>query len=432
MDLWNDFWSVFVWFFWIYVLMAYFFALFSVIGDIFRDHTLNGWGKALWLIFLIFLPILALLVYVIARGRGMSERSMRSAADARKETDAYIRSVASTSSADEIAKAQSLLESGAISPEEFAALKARAGHARTLAGSLTAASVIDSGFPTTTAAALATLTTGTAPGQHGLVGYSVLDTENDRVVNQLSGWDARLDPRTWQSQPTLFERATEAGYSAVVVGPARYKDSGFSGAVLRGAEYLAGATIADRFARAAEWLRAPGPNGIAYVYVPELDQTGHASGWESPAWTNWLEILDAEIRAFTGGLSKKFGVLVTADHGVVDIPQHAHVLIDEIPGLLDGIRFVAGEPRCLQLHFEPTATEEERAAIVQAWCDSEESRAWIATRDEAIAAANRAIKRSRGAIDLHHTRFSKHSEVLSDAHLDCNKKQTINKLLYQN
>ena len=126
MDLWNSFWSVFVWFFWIYVLMAYFFALFSVIGDIFRDHTLNGWGKALWLIFLIFLPILALLVYVIARGKSMSERSMRSAADARKETDAYIRSVASTSSADEIAKAQSLLESGAISPEEFAALKARA------------------------------------------------------------------------------------------------------------------------------------------------------------------------------------------------------------------------------------------------------------------------------------------------------------------
>ena len=267
-----------------------------------------------------------------------------------------------------------------------AALKARAGHARTLAGSLTAASVIDSGFPTTTAAALATLTTGAAPGQHGLVGYSVLDTANDRVVNQLSGWDARLDPRTWQSQPTLFERATEAGYSAVVVGPARYKDSGFSGAVLRGAEYLAGATIADRFARAAEWLRAPGPNGIAYVYVPELDQTGHASGWESPAWTNWLEILDAEIRAFTGGLSKKFGVLVTADHGVVDIPQHAHVLIDEIPGLLDGIRFVAGEPRCLQLHFDPTATEEERAAIVRAWRNSEESRAWIATREEAIAA----------------------------------------------
>lgn len=126
MDLWNDFWSVFVWFFWIYVLMAYFFALFSVIGDIFRDHTLNGWGKALWLIFLIFLPILALLVYVIARGRGMSERSVRSAVDARKETDAYIRSVASTSSADEITKAQSLLESGAISPEEFAALKAKA------------------------------------------------------------------------------------------------------------------------------------------------------------------------------------------------------------------------------------------------------------------------------------------------------------------
>jgi len=267
-----------------------------------------------------------------------------------------------------------------------AALRARAGHARTLAGALTAASVIDSGFPTTTAAALASLTTGVAPGQHGLVGYSVLDGANDRVVNQLSGWDARLDPRTWQSVPTVFERASGDGFSAVVIGPARYKDSGFSGAVLRGAEYIAGASIADRFARAAEWMRAPGPNGIAYLYVPELDQTGHASGWESPAWTTWLEVLDAEVRAFTTGLGKKHGVLVTADHGVVDIPNHAHVLIDEIPGLLDGIRFVAGEPRCLQLHFEVTATAEQRASTVQAWRDSEESRAWVVTRDEAIEA----------------------------------------------
>jgi len=266
------------------------------------------------------------------------------------------------------------------------ALKARAGHARTLAGALSKASTMDSGFPTTTASALATLTTGVAPGQHGLVGYSVLDAANDRVVNQLSGWDAQLDPRQWQAVPTIFERAVGRGFGAAVIAPGRYRGSGFSEAVLRGADFIDGSSIADRFEKAVDWLRAPGPNGIAYLYVPELDQTGHAAGWESPAWTTWLELLDGEVRSLVAALGPKHGVLVTADHGVVDVPHHAHILIDELPGLLDGVRFVAGEPRCLQLHFEPDASPERRAELVQAWRDSEESRSWVATRDEAIEA----------------------------------------------
>ena len=126
MDLWSDFWSVIVWFFWIYVWIAYLFALFSVVVDVFRDHTLNGWGKALWLILLIFAPFLGVLIYVIARGRGMAERTVAKQAEARQATDSYIRSVATTSPADEITKAQALLDSGTISPQEFAALQAKA------------------------------------------------------------------------------------------------------------------------------------------------------------------------------------------------------------------------------------------------------------------------------------------------------------------
>ena len=126
MEFWSDFWSVLAWFFWVYVLLAYLFALFAVIGDIFRDRELNGWLKAVWLIFLVFLPIITVLVYVIARGRQMSERSERSAARNREATDTYIRNVAGTSSAEEIAKAQALLDSGAITQQEFATLKAKA------------------------------------------------------------------------------------------------------------------------------------------------------------------------------------------------------------------------------------------------------------------------------------------------------------------
>ena len=123
----SNFWSTVWLFFWCFAFVAYLFALFAIIGDLFRDHTLNGWWKALWIIFLIFVPFLTALVYLIARGRGMAERNLKEAARTQAAVDAHIREVTSTASpADEIAKAQALLDSGAISQDEFAHLKARA------------------------------------------------------------------------------------------------------------------------------------------------------------------------------------------------------------------------------------------------------------------------------------------------------------------
>ena len=267
-----------------------------------------------------------------------------------------------------------------------AALKARAGHARTLAAGFGPASVMQSGFPTTTAAALATLTTGAAPGQHGLVGYTVLDTVNDRMIKQLSGWDAALDPLDWQRVPTIFERAVAAGHDAVAIAAERYRDTGYSLGVLRGARFVAGASIGDRVDRAIEWLRTPGTTGIAYVYVPELDMAGHAHGWESNEWTDRLEAADAAVRTLAAALGRDDGMLVTADHGVLDIPEHGHIVVDASHALVDGVRFVAGEPRCLQLHFEKDASAAVRAATVEAWREAEGDRSWIATREEAVAA----------------------------------------------
>jgi hypothetical protein len=265
-------------------------------------------------------------------------------------------------------------------------LRERAGHARTLTAALTKTSWLESGFPTTTAAALATLTTGTLPGQHGLVGYTALDTGHDRVVNQLSGWDTRMDPATWQRSTTVFESSRPLGVRSVAVGPERYRDSGFSKAVLRGAEYVAAKSVSDRLDAARDWMDAPGEPGLLYVYVPELDMAAHARGWQSPEWTDKLESLDGAVRSFASYLRPTEGLLVTADHGMVDVPEHAHVLIDSEPALLDGIRHIAGDPRCLQLHFEPTLSEAERGALVGRWREAELGRAWIATRAEAIAA----------------------------------------------
>ncbi|MEN0085673.1 SHOCT domain-containing protein [Leifsonia virtsii] len=123
---WSNFWSVIWLFFWSFAFVAYLFALFAIISDLFRDHKLNGWWKALWIIFLIFVPFLTALVYLIARGPGMAQRSQREARQYQSATDAYIRQVAGSSPADEISKAKALLDSGAITPEEFAHLKAHA------------------------------------------------------------------------------------------------------------------------------------------------------------------------------------------------------------------------------------------------------------------------------------------------------------------
>lgn len=260
-----------------------------------------------------------------------------------------------------------------------AALEARAGHARTLASRLTAASVISSVFPTTTAAALATLTTGTLPGQHGLVGYTALDAANDRVVNQLTGWDDDTMTADWQRVPTLFETAHATGAASIAIGPARYAESGFTKAVLRGAEYRVGASIGDRLARAHEALA--GPPALIYVYVPELDTASHAHGLESPNWLAALEQLDAAVARFAPTLGPTHGMLVTADHGVIDVPHEAQIVVEA--ELLKGVRHVAGEPRCLQLHLEPGESPDEQAAR---WRASEGSRAWVATRAEAIEA----------------------------------------------
>ncbi|MGR0318780.1 SHOCT domain-containing protein [Agromyces sp. ZXT2-3] len=128
MDFWDNFWS-FVWiFFWSFAFIAYLFALFAIIGDLFRDHQLNGWWKAVWIIFLVFLPFLTALIYLIARGDGMARRSAKQASEAQAATEAYIRQTAggAASPSDEIAKAKALLDAGTITAQEYEAIKAKA------------------------------------------------------------------------------------------------------------------------------------------------------------------------------------------------------------------------------------------------------------------------------------------------------------------
>lgn len=123
MDFLEVLWTIFV----IYALLFVLFTLFRIIVDVFRDHELSGWGKAGWLLVLLVLPFVGILVYLIARGPGMAARAEQDQRAARAEFDDYVRQAAgSGGSAQEIANAKSLLDSGAISAQEYETLKAKA------------------------------------------------------------------------------------------------------------------------------------------------------------------------------------------------------------------------------------------------------------------------------------------------------------------
>jgi ABC-type transport system involved in cytochrome bd biosynthesis fused ATPase/permease subunit len=109
----------------IFLLVAWFWILVTVIGDLFRDHEMSGWGKAAWVLFLIVLPFLGTLIYLVARGQGMRERAIKEQADMRKHMDAYVRETASGSPVDELHKLSELKDKGAITDAEFEQAKAK-------------------------------------------------------------------------------------------------------------------------------------------------------------------------------------------------------------------------------------------------------------------------------------------------------------------
>jgi len=109
----------------IFFFVIWIWILITILSDLFRDHELSGWGKAVWVLFLVFIPFLTALIYLIARGSGMRERALKAQAEAKHHMDAYIQQQAHSSPADELHKLNDLKEKGAISSEEFDKAKAK-------------------------------------------------------------------------------------------------------------------------------------------------------------------------------------------------------------------------------------------------------------------------------------------------------------------
>jgi hypothetical protein len=257
-------------------------------------------------------------------------------------------------------------------------LRAHSGHARTLVAAMAKKDVAGSVFPTTTAAALTSLLTGAAPGAHGMVGYRVRHPERDVLVNQLTEWEsACIDPLAWQPRATVFEQAADAGHPTFAVGIPAHADTGFTHAILRGAEFRGEASTADRVELA--WELADAHDGaLVYCYLPEADKAGHKHGIDSSEWVAAVEEIDAALaRRVPDGV----GVLVTADHGMVDVPARRQLILDAAGGWYDGIRHIGGEPRMLHVYTEPDA---DRTSILARWRRDLEGLADVVSGTEAI------------------------------------------------
>ena len=242
------------------------------------------------------------------------------------------------------------------------------------------------GFPSTTVAGLAALGTGCRSGEHGLVGYS-FRLPDVGLVNPLRwrmhpwGDDLReaVPPEQVQPMPTTFERAASAGAAVSVISGAEFTGSGLTRAVLRGGRYIGVQAMGDLAARVRE---AVVDGGFCYAYHGELDLLGHLYGPGSPAWRMQLRQVDRLVESVVEGLPPGGLLAVVADHGMIFVDTADVVDIDGDQALTHGVTDVGGEPRARHIYIAKGAADD----VLATWRETLAERAWVVSRDEAIAA----------------------------------------------
>lgn len=252
--------------------------------------------------------------------------------------------------------------------------------ADTLAGRLGTLRPLTSGFPSTTPTSLTTLGTGAAPGAHGLVGFTVNVPGTDRVLNHIQ-WRADPDPAQWQPLPTQFRLAAAAGVAVRVVSRPQYAGSGLTISAYDGAAYRPAADVDTLAAHLLAALTDADPPVLAYGYHPDLDAAGHDHGVDSPAWRQAAADVDRLLARLIDGLPAGAALVVTADHGQVNVPPWARFDLGTDPRLRSGVAVVAGEPRVRYLHPVPGAV----ADVCATWREVLGPAAWVGTREEAVA-----------------------------------------------
>ncbi|MFY2859381.1 alkaline phosphatase family protein [Mycobacterium sp. THU-M104] len=233
-------------------------------------------------------------------------------------------------------------------------------------------------FPSTTPTSLVSLGTGARPGEHGILGFTLKVPGADQVVNHIH-WRDAPPPAAWQPLPTWFARLERAGVAARVVLPAAFLGSGLTDAAYRGARFVA--TLPDDDYAAAVTAALASAPGLAYGYTADLDTAAHVFGIGSPGWHEAATRVDALLTRLVEAMPADAVLLVTADHGGLNVSPDARIDLDADPRLSAGLRVVAGEPRVRYLHTEPGAAADVQAA----WAEILGDRASVHSRAEAAS-----------------------------------------------
>lgn len=258
-------------------------------------------------------------------------------------------------------------------------LEASAAYAPFLHQHLDADRALTSVVPSTTATALTSLGTGLPPGEHGMAGYTFAHPFGTGLLNALS-WEQGLSGLDVQPRLTQFERLAKAGVAMASVQPAKFAGTGLTISGLRGGSFRPVTDENDKARRIEQIVDAAtsGARALVYAYERALDHTGHGSGWQSPAWQAVLAWIDSFVADLRSALPDDIPLIVTADHGMVDVPRDHRVIVEDEPTLLRGVRLVGGEARFRHLY---TA---EPDAVAARWASLLGERAWVRTRAQAV------------------------------------------------
>lgn len=296
-----------------------------------------------------------------------------------------------------------------------------AGHARFLNGQRIEKSYCY--FPSTTSTSLTSLATGKSPEQTGFIGYNIYDRNTSKRMNLLSGWEDQETAAEFQTLPTASDLAVDLRVAFDVVSQATYQHTGLTAATMPSATFHVADSIESRF-EIAEILLRRDERRVVYLYVPELDQTAHNFGVNSNRWLSGVESVDGLVRDFVSRLPKNSGLVVTSDHGVIDVAEHEKIYFDEVLPE-EEVHFVGGDTRGLMVYLK---NPDKRDHWISSLIDSVGNECYVATAEELISAGYFRNLRQRPEIvpdfwiiakknvALYHRSFARPKSLLNIGH----------------
>ncbi|MDO5083743.1 MAG: alkaline phosphatase family protein [Arachnia propionica] len=259
------------------------------------------------------------------------------------------------------------------------ALAAHAADSTFLAPRLAEAIKLTCAVPSTTATSLTTLGCGLLPGSHGIVGYSFRDPDRQKILNALTWEDGPTDVAGFRCAPTVYETLQGVGLLSSCVSLARFASSGLQQTAFAGTRFIGVEQESDPATIIPLVREALVDSSVVYLYERLLDHDGHAHGVGSWQWLDRLGHVEDLVQSVVDSLPDDTALLVTGDHGMVNVPRHRQIVIEEHPGLL-GADLVGGEPRFRQLYTD------RPEALADAWRGELGERAEVWLRDDAIDA----------------------------------------------